>query len=219
MLLAGIIGNEGIPEIASLINSIFTTSGIRVEIRPSTAFTDFRSDALMLYLDELKNLRTGILVLTIDPCDIDNRIFDRISFDIVIYSGKNNYFSEAGSSVCDENRRRILNLLDSKGVAIVNDDDGELVCFLEGMRRNCVTYGFNSKASITASSTGDDILDRSFLCCQQRTVTSRDGKVIEPQEYRILTDPGDNDAHNILAAAAFAIINGIDLNYTENIQH
>ena len=35
------------------------------------------------------------------------------------------------------------------------------------------------------------------------------GKIIEPQEYKPHLDAGEFDSHNVLAAASFAIVNGI----------
>jgi len=52
-----------------------------------------------------------------------------------------------------------------------------------------------------------------FICCLQRSIPTRGGEIIEPQEYKLNLDASEFDSHNVLAAASFAIVNGIDLNH------
>jgi UDP-N-acetylmuramate-alanine ligase len=108
--------------------------------------------------------------------------------------------------------RKIFLLLDEKGTAIVNVDESELIQFLQGMKHYIVTFGFNSKASITTSSIGDFLFKDNFMCCLQRTISTRNGMLIEPQEYKIRLETGELNTYDVLAAATFAIVNGVDLN-------
>jgi len=53
------------------------------------------------------------------------------------------------------------------------------------IKRYIITYGFNSRATVTASSTYDYAQK---IICLQRRIYSIFGKVIDPQEFAIETD-------------------------------
>ncbi|HEX3028401.1 MAG TPA: glutamate ligase, partial [Clostridia bacterium] len=95
-------------------------------------------------------------------------------------------------------------------------DDSELISFLQGMKHYFITYGFNSKASLTTSSIGDSVFKDEFLCCLQRSIPTNNGMLVEPQEFRLNVQPEYMDPYSVLAAAAFAVVNGIDLNLLNN---
>ena len=52
---------------------------------------------------------------------------------------------------------------------------------LENIKATVITYGFNSKATITASS----VEEEEMMLCIQRSMEDKEGKVIEPQEVKI----------------------------------
>lgn len=61
---------------------------------------------------------------------------------------------------------------------IVNSDIESNLNILDNLELTVITYGFNSKATITASSVTDD----EMLICVQRNIIDIKGKEIEPQE-------------------------------------
>lgn len=197
MLIAGILGHEGKSKTAHLINSILSLTGKRVSIIDLKNFSDCDSRLLRDYITELEKNSVDTLILKMELADVEKNIFDNLRFDVMIYVDK-------GS--------KIFPSLNENGIAIVNIDDHELIQFLQGMKYYTVTYGFNSKASITTSSTGDIVNKDNFMCCLQRSISARNGKIIEPQEYRINMETNGLNEYNLLAAATFAIINGVDLN-------
>jgi UDP-N-acetylmuramate-alanine ligase len=212
MLIAGIIGSEGKLQTASIINSILTSKGEKVSIIDSTSMPGFDGKRIKAYISELEKNNIGMLMLKAGLPDIDRFLPEDIRFDILVYTDK-----VKDSDVFDRKEhitrlRRIFSLMAEKSIAIVNVDDSQLIDLLQGMRHRFITYGFNTKASVTTSSVGDTVFKDSFICCLQRPVSTRGGKVIEPQEYKLYLDAGEFDSHNVLAAASFAIVNGIDLN-------
>ena len=61
---------------------------------------------------------------------------------------------------------------------ILNTDIVSNLDLLDNLSFQLITYGFNSKATITTSS----IEDGKIIVCQQRTIENKKGKSIEPQE-------------------------------------
>ncbi len=64
---------------------------------------------------------------------------------------------------------------------IVNSDIEANLNILDNLEVKVVTYGFNSKATITASS----VTDEDMLICVQRSIEDINGKEIEPQEISV----------------------------------
>ena len=63
----------------------------------------------------------------------------------------------------------------------MNTDITDNLSFLNDLQVQLITYGFNSKATITASS----IDDNKIIVCLQRAITNAHGKQIEPQEFEM----------------------------------
>jgi len=66
-----------------------------------------------------------------------------------------------------------------EGYLVVNADDKEIFPYLSPRRAKLITYGFNNKACITASSITDDGLH----VCIQRSFSTLDGATRDPQEF------------------------------------
>nr|WP_235716003.1 Mur ligase family protein [Acetivibrio cellulolyticus] len=216
MLIAGIISQSNKESTADLINSIFSASKKRFSFVDSKSLTNLDSKRFKAYLSELLKNNTDILILKVNIFDLDKEIFDYLKFDIIIFTDKSDDFKESISDAYKESMRKAFSLLDEKGIAIVNADDNELSNFLNGIKHYIITYGFNLKASITTSSVGDLVAKNNIMCCLQRTVFARNGNVIEPQEFIVKTQPDMYDPYNVLAAATFALVNGVDLNSLNN---
>jgi UDP-N-acetylmuramyl tripeptide synthase len=212
MLLAGILGRYGVLETADMINSFSNLTEKKISIIDSAILTELTIATMRSYIRELEKNGIEILVLKINIEDVAKKTFSALHFDIIIYTdkvdnGKGTYLNNYSEILFE-----VFSLLDKKAIVIVNVDDTKLISFLQGMECYIVTYGFNKKASITASSTGDSVYKDNFMCCLQRTISTKQGQLVEPQEYVISMEIENSDPYNILAAAAFAIVNGIDLN-------
>ncbi len=216
MIIAGIIDHDEKKMTINLINSIFSLTGKKVGIVDSKDLIQLDSTKIKNYFYELEKNKTDILILKINVPDIYKEFFNFLHFDVMIFADKADDLKEISDNkdfgaLMD----RVFLLMDDKGIIIVNVDDSEIIRFLKGVKYYTVTYGFNSKASITTSSIGDDVYKENFLCCLQRTISAKNGSLIEPQEYRVKVASNEFDAYSVLAAATFAIVNGIDLNAVE----
>lgn len=72
-------------------------------------------------------------------------------------------------------------ILKNATYVIVNSDIESNLQLLENIKATVITYGFNSKATITTSSVGEE----EMMLCIQRTLQDKMGKNIEPQEIKI----------------------------------
>ena len=75
--------------------------------------------------------------------------------------------------------------------------------FEEQVELNVITFGFNPKSTITASSVEDDI-----LLCIQRNIKDIEGKTIEQQEMKI-TFFGENigiNTNNLMGISAIMLL-------------
>lgn len=214
MLIAGIAGNEGNVKTANLINTILALKGKKVSVIDSASLQELDAKRVKAYIDELRKINVDVLILKIDLSDISKNLYNDIKFDIVIYTDKAEkiYEAENSDAVLDDEYSESRSFLKETGIAIVNADDSKLISLLQGKKQKFVTYGFNTKASITTSSIGDTVYKDGFICCLQRTISDCNGREIEPQEYKLKLDTDNVDTHSVLAAASFAIVNGIDLN-------
>lgn len=217
MLLAGIVGREGRVQTANLISSIFSSTGKKVSVIDSSNLTSLDSQLVKGYLQELERNHVDILIFKIDMMDIQKLSPNGLNFDVIIYTDKADDLDVGSREEHHDLSSKIFSLLHERGVVIVNVDDNEVIKLLQGMKHYTVTYGFNSKASLTTSSTGDLLFEDSVICCLQRTIAATNGTQVEPQEYRVRVGPQGYETRNILAAATFAVVNGIDLNMAENI--
>ncbi len=212
MLIAGILGSEGKLQTAGIISSMLASKGEKVSVIDPAGMPGLDSRRITAYISELEKNNVDMLILKMDVLDIDKYISDELRFDILIYTDKSNDIDLNEKNEYTSGLEKVFSLIDDKGVAIVNVDDSEMIRLLNSRRHKVITYGFNTKASITTSSIGDTVFKDGFICCLQRSISTRGGKIIEPQEYKIHLDAGELDSHDLLAAASFAIVNGIDLN-------
>lgn len=118
--------------------------------------------------------------------------------------------------------RNIMN----NGIVIINSDNKEEYNEFEFIRDKVViTYGLDSKATITTSSVPmrDEV---SFICCLQRGIMSFDSNEIEPMEFPVkFYYYNEVDANDVLPVIALALRYEISLetiqellkNYKNNI--
>ena len=67
---------------------------------------------------------------------------------------------------------------------ILNSDINVKIDLIENLDLKVITYGFNSKSTVTASS----VTEEEMLICVQRNIINIKGKKIEPQEINIEKD-------------------------------
>lgn len=86
-------------------------------------------------------------------------------------------------------------LLKNTKYLIVNSDIISNLNILDNLQITVITYGFNSKATITASSVDEE----EVLVCIQRNIVNNQGKSIEPQEIKMKIEKDVNCAMAISA--------------------
>lgn len=82
---------------------------------------------------------------------------------------------------------------------VINSDLPNILKLLEGIDALIITYGFNPKATITASS----VTKENMVICLQRDVENKRGQIIETQEIKIETK---KDVYMIMACYAIKIM-------------
>ena len=97
--------------------------------------------------------------------------------------------------------KHLKKLLENTNYLIVNSDIENNLNLLENMKTTVITYGFNSKSTITASSVGEE----EILLCIQRMLKDKNGKEIELQEVKI---PINEDASCTMAVASLLLLYG-----------
>ncbi|MFR5766326.1 MAG: hypothetical protein ACLUF5_07135 [Clostridia bacterium] len=80
--------------------------------------------------------------------------------------------------------KNIKNILLNAEYLILNSDINVKIDLIESLDLKVITYGFNSKSTVTASS----VTEEEMLICVQRNIINIKGKKIEPQEINIEKD-------------------------------
>ena len=91
-----------------------------------------------------------------------------------------------------------------KYIAINADMENELK-FINNMELRVITFGFNPKSTITASS-----VEENFLVCLQRKFININGDVLEPQEIEVKLNEENlsKSSHNMLGIVSILLIYG-----------
>lgn len=132
-----------------------------------------------------------ISVIIIREKNIDN--IKNIRFETVIIDRK------------FKNLEVLKKILETTKYIVINTDIIKNLYILENLESIVITYGFNSKATITASS----VTDENSMICLQRTIDNIYGQKIEMQEIKIW----ETEDINVLMA-----ISAIVLIYKNNLQ-
>ena len=127
------------------------------------------------------------LIILIKEKNIEN--IKNIKFDTIILDRKFN------------NEKNLKMVLENVKYLIINCDVVKSFNVLNDIEINVITYGFNSKATITASSVGEE----EILVCLQRNKINAKKQKVEPQEVKIEIQ---NDAMCTMAITAILLIYG-----------
>ncbi|MDR1531107.1 MAG: hypothetical protein LBS62_02800 [Clostridiales bacterium] len=102
---------------------------------------------------------------------------------------------------------------DLSGVApgdflLVNVDEGGTKNLLEGAVAKIITYGFNGKSCVTASSV-TQALYATIICCVQRGLPTLRGNLLEEQEFSVTVADSVLSIYSVLAAVTAALISDV----------
>ena len=98
-----------------------------------------------------------------------------------------------------ENTEILKKMLENSTYVVINSDIENNFELIEDLNATVVTYGFNSKATITASSVGEE----EMMICLQRTIQNKNKENIEPQEIKV---PIYEDASCTMAVTAILLL-------------
>lgn len=134
----------------------------------------------------------NIIILKED--NIEN--FKNITFEtIAIFSSQINTYTK---------KDVIVKIMKKAKYFVINADELIQTEFMEVLKENVITYGFNSKSTVTASSVKED----SILICLQRTIETCLKKQIEPQEILISTSLHKANTSTIMGIISILFVYG-----------
>lgn len=223
VIFIGITGTNGKTTTSYILEHILTNAGIRTkvidisEIRYNEeniqrSLNNYSFISNQIGIDEIKQEKIDVCIIEIRTNIPEMKTLDYISFDIIINTNIELDFMIPG--IRDDYiklNNGIFKLLKKNGISIINTDDKDGLKLIENNSKAIVlTYGFDSKASITASSLklSQDI---SYNLCIQRGITALNLLEIEPMEIPIrLKLMGRHNIYNSLAAICGALCVGVN---------
>ncbi|RKD32443.1 Mur ligase family protein [Thermohalobacter berrensis] len=223
MFLIGVTGTNGKTTTTHLIDWIFRkagyktgligTAGIKIKEEVVKSFmTTPEPETLFSTLANMKKEKVEVAILEVSShalklyrtygLEFDVAIHTNIKMDHINFHKTLEDYIKTKKMLFDSLKRgrvAILNIDDKNAIKLVKDNDRVLT----------VTYGFDKKATLTASSLNMENGIK-FNLCLQRGIINLNGIEIEPFEMSIFTKLiGKHNVYNILASAAVSLYFGI----------
>lgn len=126
------------------------------------------------------NLRDkSVKVISINNNSIDN--IKNVKFETILIDDVLTNDTRKESINLKEKRETLKEIIKNSKNIILNSDIVENLEMVKNLNLSVITYGFNSKATVTMSSLDDD----NMLVCLQRNIRDIDGTIIEQQELYV----------------------------------
>lgn len=215
MLFIGFIVDDIKNELVSVVHKTFSAAGLKPSIVVLNQIEYRGEQTIKQYLAELQKCEVDVVIFLIEFKRMLCKLPNDIQLDIIVSIGnlKNEAISLQQTEFIKQTYRRIR----KQGVLIINGDDEDLPELIRGLITHIVTYGFNPRATITASSVDDSMNGAHYIFCLQRTIWNIKGKKVEPHEFSVkLLKHSKKDVYNVLAIAGLGLVCGIDVNYIRN---
>lgn len=134
----------------------------------------------------------NIIILKEDT--IEN--FKNITFEtIAVFSYEEKIFRK---------KETITNMIQKAKYFVINSDEKILLYEIKMISGSIITYGFNTKSTVTTSSVNEE----SILICIQRMIKNRLQEAIEPQEMEVKTDTNKVNTSTIMGIFSILLIYG-----------
>ncbi|WP_058485800.1 Mur ligase family protein [Defluviitalea phaphyphila] len=212
MVKIGILGNKNKTITIDILAQLCKASGMKVSTIKNINLNNclkINKNFFSNYIEELNKNSVDMVIIKLTEEGLKRDWFSSINFDVIIYTVTRN---EKKYKLFYPIERKIFYNVSKNGVIIINSDDRKIFKLLKGNKTRLITYGFNSKASVTASSIQQEEKDRRIQCCVQRTIITFSGKKLEPQEFSItLPLNQDDELYGALGAITAAIINDVNI--------
>lgn len=125
---------------------------------------------------EIKQL--NLTAISINKNSINN--IKNIVFDLIVID----------SPILLEKKKFEKIICNTKILLINSDMEIEINC-LGNLKNTVITYGYNSKATVTTSS----ISNEEIMICIQRNIANKNGEIIEPQEIKTIKKGNNNNLY------------------------
>lgn len=137
----------------------------------------------------LEQNREDVKIIPVSPETVKN--MKNVTFDTIIIDKEM------------EDMEKIEPFMKKSEYIVFNSDRKNTIPQIKNKQVAFITYGFNSKSTVTASS----IMEEKILICLQRNVKSKSGNIIEPQEFWVKANQR-NDVYEIMAETCMNLIYG-----------
>lgn len=187
MLFIGLIEDDNCISMLKIISSLLKLSGY------NKVYENINGDIVVFC-----NGYRMLILFELVTKDLNDGCFNNFSFDVIVNSSVSN---------CDYNY--INKILKMSKVCILNTDESDLTILLSELEDIIViTYGYNSKATVTISSYNIDQYIEANLFLQ-RDLTPLHGEKIEPFEFLLeLTSTNKDYIYPLLAASTLNLCIG-----------
>jgi UDP-N-acetylmuramoyl-L-alanyl-D-glutamate--2,6-diaminopimelate ligase len=213
MKVIGVTGTHGKTTVARLLSAVLRENGATVGTLDSFGYWDGVEDRppsgatlsppmLARSLAEMAAIGATYAVVEISSQDLARQTFAGVTLDAACITqvGKQHLDWHGSVENYRQATRRILDLLDESGVAILNADDPVSVEFLNDLMRPVLTFGMKGASEISAQVIEQYINEQTFL------LTAGDDSVGVRTEM-----VGDHHIANCLAAATTALAYGVEM--------
>ena len=90
---------------------------------------------------------------------------------------------------------------------IMNPDQKDILAYAADSRGVLITYGFNNKVCVTASS----VMENEIQICVQRDLPTLSGRSIEQQEFGVSAETARGGPEDMLAAITAALVADVEV--------
>jgi hypothetical protein len=105
-----------------------------------------------------------------------------------------------------------IGALGERAILIMNPDHKNVLPYVAENNGLLITYGFNTKDSVTASS----VTESKLQICIQRDLPTLSGSALEQQEFCITEDMQRKDPEVVLAALTAVLICGVSIDSSKS---
>ena len=138
-----------------------------------------------------KNLKDkSIKVISINNNSIEN--IKNVKFETIVVDDILLQKDKEYNAKIQKNKETLKKIINNSKNIILNSDIIENLDTVKNLNLTIITYGFNSKATITMSSLNED----NMLVCLQRNIKILDGRIVEQQEVNIELDEKQGKINN-----------------------
>ena len=155
------------------------------------------------YINQIlrENLKKETVIILKED-SIEN--FKNIKFETVVIMSNEKTTNLNELKLSDKNV--IKKIINSAKYLVVNADEEINLNLLQETSGKVITYGFNSKSTVTASSVKED----GVLLCVQRNIENLEGNNIELQEFNINKLNAKTPTNIVMGLATILLMYGIE---------